>query len=143
MEKKYKKFGEIIIKKFRDENYANYLKSTEQARKITINEYYNLKRNENYDSNLQKIEDERFEFINSLSGTQKEQLDKLILKTLDDTAFNFLREIEEDFHFNESVGLIFKGKSIEDIYDEFLSGTFFGEYFLWINKFSKYGDFQY
>lgn len=143
MEEKYKKFGEIIIKKFRDENYANYLKSTEQARKITIKEYYNLKRNENYDSNLQKIEDERFEFINSLSDTQKEQLDKLILKTLDDTAFNFLREIEGDFHFNESIGLIFKGKSIEDIYDEFLSGTFFGEYFLWINKYSKYGDFQY
>ena len=143
MEKKYNDFGKAIIEKLRDENFSNYLKSTELARKITKEDYYNLERNKNYDSNLQKIDDERFEFINSLDDNQKEQLDRLILKTLDATAFNFLREVEESFHFNESIGLIFKGKSIEDIYDEFLSGTFFGEYFLWINKFSKYGEYQY
>ncbi|WP_428743085.1 hypothetical protein [Tenacibaculum sp.] len=143
MEKKYNDFGKIIIEKLRDENFFNYLKSIELARKITKEDYSNLERNKNYEPSLQKIDDERFEFINSLDDNQKEQLDKLILKTLDGTAFNFLREIEENFHFNESIGLIFKGKPIEDIYDEFLSGTFFGEYFLWVNKFSKYGEYQY
>ena len=143
MENNYNKFGEKIVEKLRDENYLNYLKNSESARKLTLKEYYDLPRNENYDKKLQKIDDDRFEFINSLNNKQKEQLDKLILKTLDETSFNFLREIEDSFHYNESIGLIYQGKSIDDIYNYFLSGTFFGEYFLWIEKFSKYGEYQY
>lgn len=143
MEKKHESLGKVIIKKLRDENYESYLDNNELARKITTKEYYKLPRNENYDKDLQKIEDERFEFINSLSDEQKKQLDRLILKVLDETSFNFLREIEENFHSKESIGLTYQGKSIEDIYNHFLSGTFFGEYFLWIEKFSKYDKYQY
>ncbi len=142
IQEKYNTFGKKLVKKLRDENYNSYLEQNKLAKKISLREYYNLPRNDEYDVKLQKIDDERFEFINSLNDKQKEQLDKLILKTLDETAFNFLREIEEDFFDNESIGLIFQGNSIEDIYNEFLSGTFFGEYFLWLDKFSKYGNYQ-
>ena len=141
-QKKHDDFGRKIVEKLRDENYDNYLNQADSARKISLKEYHDLPKNEEYDPNLKKIEDERFEFINGLSDKQKEQLDKLILQTLDATAFNFLREIEEGLHDNKSIGLTFQGSSIAEIYNEFLSGTFFGEYFLWLEKFSKHGEFQ-
>ncbi len=143
MKNKYESFGKTLVKKLRDENYNSYLKQTDLARKISLKEYFDLPRNEEYDPKLQKIDDERFEFINGLNDKQKEQLDKLILKMLDETAFNFLREIEESYHFKESICLVFEGNSVGSIYNEFLSGTFFGEYFLWINQFSEYGEYQY
>lgn len=142
-QKDYENFGKILVKKLRDENYSNYLKQSNSARSITLNEYYSLPKNSEYDPKLQKIDDDRFEFMNSLNDKQKEQLDKLILKTLDEASFNFLREVEESFYDNKSIGLTYKGNLVEDIYNEFLSGTFFGEYFIWINKFSKYGEYQY
>lgn len=61
---------------------------------------------------------------------------------LDNAAFNFLREIEENYIDNNSIGITFKEKEVENIYNQFLSGTFFGEYFLWLEKFSSYGKFQ-
>ena len=42
----------------------------------------------------------------------------------------------------DSIGLIYKGKEISSIYNEFLSGTFFGEYFLWAENYSLYGKVQ-
>jgi len=38
--------------------------------------------------------------------------------------------------------LTINGKKVENINTEFLSGTLFGEYFLWIEKNSKFGEFQ-
>ncbi len=143
VQKRHDDFGQKIVEKLRDENYSNYLKMADSIRKITLDDYNNLPKKEGYDPELQKIDDERFEFINGLSDQQKEQLDKLILMTLDATAFNFLREIEEGYFDNKSIGLLFQGGLLEEIYNEFLSGTFFGEYFLWIEKFSKYDKFQY
>jgi hypothetical protein len=78
-----------------------------------------------------------------LTDTQKEQLDRLILKILDETAFGFLREVEESELMNSrTIGFTYEGEDIEGIRDEFLSGTYFGEYFLWVKNFSKYGDVQ-
>jgi len=57
-------------------------------------------------------------------------------------AFNFLREIEEGLCSEKSIGFIFEEKPIGELYDEFLSGTFFGEYFLWLEKFSIHGAYQ-
>tara|TARA_R110001583_G_scaffold60219_13_gene179047 strand:- start:1335 stop:1772 length:438 start_codon:yes stop_codon:yes gene_type:complete len=143
IQNKYNEFGKKIVEKLRDENYKSYLKQNKLPREISLEEYYKLPRNNEYDPSLQKIDDERFEFINSLSNKQKAQLDKLILKTLDESAYNLLRTIEEDFFTKKSIGLTYEGKSLEEIYGEFLSGSFFGEYFLWIGKFSGYGGYQY
>ncbi len=143
IEGKYKKLGKILVEKLRDENFKNYLEQSNYAKSLSLKEYFDLPRNSEYDPELQKIDDERFEFLNSLNNKQTEQLDKLILKTLDESAFNFLREVEERLIDNKGLGLIFEGDSIEDVYEEFLSGTFFGEYFLWVTNYSKYGEYQY
>lgn len=142
MDNKNMDFAKKIVTKLRDEVYASYLSSSIEARNMSLKEYYELPRNVNYDKKLQKIDDDRFEFINGLSDFQKEQLDILILSILDQCAFNLLSEIEDDYHFEEGIGLTFKGKSLESIYDNLLSGTFFGEYFLWVEKFSEYGEYQ-
>jgi len=139
----YNKLGKILVKKLRDENYSNYIENINNAKSITREEYYKTPRNPNYDKEFQKIEDERFDFFCSLNDKQKEQLDKLILKMLDEVAFNILREIEEGHIMEDSISLTYNGKNIDEVYNEFLSGTFFGEYFLWIESFSKYGKFQY
>ena len=109
---------------------------------MTLEAYNNLPKNPNIDKNIQKNIDDNFKFLNSLNLFQKEQLNKLILKTLDETAFIFLREIEEGLIDDDSIGLIYKGKEISSIYNEFLSGTFFGEYFLWAENYSLYGKVQ-
>jgi len=81
--KKYEKFGRLIVSKLRDEVYSNYLEESTNTRLTSKVAYYKKDRNPNYDSDFQKTDDERFEFFNSLNENQKEQLDKLILKTID------------------------------------------------------------
>lgn len=139
---KYKKLGKILTQKLRDENYQAYLERKEYAKSISIEEYKQLPRNQNRDPEFQKLDDERFEFLNSLNSKQLETLDKLILNLIDDTAFNFLREIEENLNEKERIGMTIEGEKVETISSEFLSGTMFGEYFLWIEENSKYGKYQ-
>ncbi len=139
----YKNLGRTIVKKLRDENFQTYLDYKEYTSSMTLDDYKDLPKNPEYDSELQKLEDDRFNFFNSLDEQQKKQLDQLILSILDATAFNFLRTIEENQAGNEGIGLIFDKKDIRQIYFEFLSGTYYGEYFLWLKKFSKFGQYQY
>jgi hypothetical protein len=77
-----------------------------------------------------------------LNEEQLEILDRMMLNLIDNTAFNFLREVEENLDEDESIGLTINGVTVEEITQEFLSGTMFGEYFLWIEKNNKYGKFQ-
>ena len=135
-------FAKIIIKKLRDENFKCYLDLRNRASSMSLEEYYKLPRNPNYAPELQKIDDERFELLNSLSETQKRALDKLMLNSLDSSAFNFLREIEENLNEEKSVGLTINGEKIEEYTKQLLSGTLFGEYFIWCEKFSDFGEFQ-
>ncbi len=139
----YKEFGKILVDKLRDENFQTYLEYKEYTSTMTIDEYQESFKNPEYDPELQKLKDERFTFFKSLNDEQKEQLDKLVLSVIDATAFNFLREIEEKMSGENGLRLNFGSNGIDQIYSEFLSGTFFGEYFLWIEKFSKYGKYQY
>ncbi len=139
---KHIKLAKTLINKLRDENFSYYLESTEKAAKLSQEEYDNIEKNPDYDKELQKIDDERFYFLSSLDTKQKETLNKLILHIIDSTAFNFLREIEENHHFKNSIGLTINNTNLEDVYNEFLSGTFFGEYMLWIDEYSNYDGFQ-
>ena len=141
--KNYKELGEIIVKKLRDENFDYYIKNKDFGKSMSAKEYSELSKNPNLAPELQKLKDERFEFFNNLNEKQIETLNRLILNILDSTAFNFLREIEENLDYNESIGLTMNGEKVEEIIPEFLSGTLFGEYFLWIEKNSKFGGFQY
>ena len=138
--KDYKDLAEIIVSKFRDENFKNYLEYKEYCLQTSKEEFE--KRFENMAEDLALIEKERFEFYNSLSNKQRDTLDKLMLNSFDDTAFNVLREIEENLDEAESIGLTINGKPIEKIREEFWSGTCFGEYFMWLEQKSNYGKYQ-
>ena len=140
--KNHEELGEIIVQKLRDENFEQFLESSNYAKSISADAYYKLPRNPNYDPEQQKLDDDRFDFLNSLNEKQSEVLSKMILNILDSTAFNFLREIEENLDEDESIGLTINGDKVENISDELLSGTLFGEYFLWLEENSKYGKFQ-
>ncbi|NMH89628.1 hypothetical protein [Flavivirga algicola] len=140
--KDYKELGEIIVKKLRDENFKYYTKKRDFGKSMTANEYSELPRNPNLASDIQQLKDERFEFFNGMNDRQTEILNRLILNILDSTAFNFLREIEENLNDNENIGLTINGQKVENITTELLSGTLFGEYFLWVEKNSEFGEFQ-
>jgi hypothetical protein len=140
--KDYKEIGEIIVKKLRDENFEFYEKSRDYGKSMSTNEYSELPKNKNLLPEFQKLNDERFEFFNSLTKKQTETLNRIVLNILDSTAFNFLREVEENLDENESIGMTINGKNVENISSELLSGTLFGEYFLWVEKNSKFGEFQ-
>lgn len=138
--KEYKDLAKIIVSKFRDENFKNYLEYKEYCLQTSKDDFE--KRFENMAEDLALIEKERFEFYNSLSKKQSDSLDKLILNSFDDTAFNVLREIEENLNEAKSIGLTVNGQPIEKIRNEFWSGTCFGEYFLWLEQKSNYGKYQ-
>jgi hypothetical protein len=139
----YQSFGELIVKKLRDESFSNYEKLMNFCKKLNFEEYQESPKNPNIDDKLQANLDENIKLLCSLTDTQKEQLDRLILKILDETAFGFLREVEESELMNSrTIGFTYEGEDMEGIRDEFLSGTYFGEYFLWVKNFSKYGDVQ-
>ncbi|WP_269236813.1 hypothetical protein [Flavobacterium flavigenum] len=138
----YIELGEIVVKKMRDENFENYIKIRDYGKSMSIKQYSELPRNLNLAPEFQKLNDERFDFFNSLSEMQTETLNRIILNILDSSSFNFLREIEENLEENNSIGLTINGEKVENITTEFLSGTLFGEYFLWIEKNSKFGKFQ-
>ncbi len=138
--KDYKDLAEIIVSKFRDENFKDYLEQKEYCLQTSKEEFG--KRFENMAEDLAAIEKERFEFYNSLSTEQRDTLDKLILKSFDAAAFNVLREIEENLDEHKSIGLTINGKPVEQIINEFWSGTCFGEYFMWLEQKSKYGKYQ-
>ena len=141
--KRIDKFAEIVIKKLRDENYEFYLDNKKLSQSITLDEYKLKQKNPNYDPELQKTEDQRFEFLNSLNENQSNQLDKLILSISDSTTFNFLREVEENLFEDKSIGLTIENQKIEELTKELLSGTLFGEYFLWCEQKSKFGEYQF
>ena len=140
--KDYKELGEIIVKKLRDENFEYYKKNRDFGKSMSEKEYSELSKNPNLAPELQQLKDERFEFFNGLNEKQTETLNRLVLNILDSTAFNFLREIEENLDDNKNIGLTINGKKVENITSELLSGTLFGEYFLWTEKNSKFGEFQ-
>lgn len=138
----YNALGKILVQKLRDENYEYYLQMKEQAQSKTSEEYYNEPRNTNLDNVTQSLMDERFDLLNSLESKHIKTLDRLILNILDSTAFNMLREVEENLHEDKSLGLSINGEPVETLQMELLSGTLFGEYFLWLEKNSKHGEFQ-
>lgn len=140
--KNYHELGEIIVKKLRDENFERYAKNRDFGKSMTGKEYSELPRNPNLAPEFQELKDERFEFFNGLNERQTEILNRLVLNILDSTAFNLLREIEENLNRNKSLGITINGQEVEEITTEFLSGTLFGEYFLWTEKNSKFGEFQ-
>ena len=140
--KNYVELGEIIVKKMRDENFENYIRIRDYGNSMSLKQYSELPKNPNLAPELQKLSDERFEFFKSLNEMQTEILNRIILNILDSCSFNFLREIEENLEENNSIGLTINGEKVENITTEFLSGTLFGEYFLWTEKNSKFGEFQ-
>ena len=59
--KGYKEFGEIIVKKLRDENFENYVNNRDFGNSMSEKEYFELAINSNLAPELQQLKDERFE----------------------------------------------------------------------------------
>lgn len=139
--KEYNKLAKTVVHKFRDENFKMYKEYQTYCLK-TSNEKFYANINPNKAEEFKSNEKERFEFYSSLNESQLRILDKLILNILDHSAFNVLREVEENLETDEGIGLTVDGKPIENINHEFLSGTCFGEYFLWLENESEFGNYQ-
>ena len=67
---KYKKLGQILTQKLRDENYEVYLERKKYAKSMSIEEYKQLPINSNYAPEFQKLDDERFKALNSFNEEQ-------------------------------------------------------------------------
>lgn len=135
--KNYKDLASVVVRKFRDENFKNYLTFKNYCLETSKEDFQ--ARNAHSFSSFEK---ERYHLYNALTPEQNEALDRLVLNQLDSTAFNVLREIEENLDADTSIGLTINGNPIEKVTREFWSGTCFGEYFKWIEQESKFGEYQ-
>ena len=91
-----------------------------------------------------ELEEERQKLICGLNKSELEILDKLILNIIDNAAFTLLRGFQESMDEcvgTEKVELKIDGKKANEL--NLTSGSLFGDYFDWIQRFSKYGGFQY
>ena len=89
------------------------------------------------------LEKERQKLIRGLKKSEIAALDKLILNIVDNAAFTLLRGIQEsmdDCDGTENIELKIDGKKANEL--DLTSGSLFGDYFDWIQRFSRYGEFQ-
>lgn len=137
------KLGQFFVQEMRDEHFKSFKQQVDWARTMTLEEYHAIDKNPDMDPGLQKTEDHRMELYISLNEEQLHQVEKLVLSTIDNNNFAFLRAAEEAKIENKGLGLQFDGVSSDDFSDELLSGTLFGEYFDWVERFSEFGSFEY
>jgi|GEM_PF-2477972 len=134
------KFGRTITRIFRSDNYESYLTERNYHRSQGVEELRN-KLSPHLDSATKNLMLQKSTFYNSLTIEQIQVLDKLVLGILDNTAFNVMRALDEN-NINES-GI---SLTIDNVYVRELpligNGNLSGEYFDWVERFSKYGEFQ-
>jgi hypothetical protein len=133
-------FGRVVVQYFRDEIYRPFVDEKERIIEMGYNNYMN-KLNPHIADDLKSLMAERAELFCNLTKEQNQVLDKLILNIIDSTSFNVLRALDENNE--EKSGIVLK---INDINVTKLpligNGNLSGEYFDWVERFSKYGNFQ-
>tara|TARA_R110000764_G_scaffold232047_1_gene324026 strand:- start:55 stop:894 length:840 start_codon:yes stop_codon:yes gene_type:complete len=129
------RLGKFIIHQMRDEAILLYESHKQNAKTKSLNS--------NQTKEFLDLEKERQKLIRGLKKSEIAALDKLILNIVDNAAFTLLRGIQEsmdDCDGTENVELKIDGKKANEL--DLTSGSLFGDYFDWIQRFSRYGEFQ-
>lgn len=133
-------FGRTITRLFRNEIFENYLSEKENYR-ITDIEYFKNNLNPNFDELTKKTMLEKAIFYSTLTEDQLNTLDKIILGQIDNTAFNVLRGLDENKEEESGILLTVDHLDVR-LLPLIGNGNLSGEYFDWVERFSKYGKFQ-
>ena len=134
-------FGRAVVKFFREEpmefHESNMKRYTEKSvKEITANIP------EHWTEELRNKEIESAQFFNSLNLSQKEYLNRYVKKMIDFTSFIVMRAIDENTGFKDSdVNIEIRGIEAKEL-PLIGNGNLSGEYFDWIERFSKYGEYE-
>ena len=134
-------FGRAIVKFFREEplefhesNLKRYTEKPIQEFISTIPDYLTEEK--------KKKEIESAQFFNSLNLAQRSFLNQYLKKMLDFTSFNVMRAIDENTGLEDSdVNIEIRGIKATEL-PLIGDGNLSGEYFDWIDRFSKYGEYE-
>ena len=133
-------FGRTITRLFRNEIFENYLTEKNYYRNIKIEEFKkNI--NPNFDEQTRNLMLEKSVFYCSLTNEQIQTLDKIILGQLDSTAFNVMRSLDENNEEQTRIKLTINNLDARQL-PLIGNGNLSGEYFDWVERFSKYGEYQ-
>ena len=132
-------FGRAIVEIFRETQYDSFLEQKEYILKVGYDKYV-ASINPNISMDLKTPMIERASFFASLTDEQNKILNKLVLSILDSTAFNVMRAIEENNSEITDFSVLVGNKNVTKL--PLIGGSLFGEYFDWVKRFSKYGEFQ-
>lgn len=124
------RLGKYIVRNLREEPFELY-----RSYKLNAVNYIQ--------ASAEKLEGERLELLRNLSSSQIAVLDKLVLNLLDSSSFFLLRSLQESMdgcNGTENVSLNIDGTKANEL--DLSSGSLFGDYFEWLEKFSKYGKYQ-
>lgn len=130
------RLGKFLVNALREEPLAIYYALKENALQNNIPEHFN--------EELKQERIKNYDLIQTLNSNQLAQLDKLIKSIIDHTAFSVLRETQEamdECNGKERIKLMIEDKRATDLI--LLSGSLFGEYLLWTEKFSKHGEVKF
>lgn len=130
-------FGRAVTKIFRNDIFEDYILERDRYK----NPNFISTINPNLDESLKSIIIEKANFYTSLSDEQIEVLNKIILGTIDNIAFNVLRALDENDIDESGILLTVENKDVRDL-PMIGNGNLSGEYFDWIDRFSKYGKYQ-
>ena len=136
---KTENFGRAVVEAFREAQYDTFLEQKEHILKVGYNKYV-ADINPNISTDLKALMIERALFFTSLTDEQNKILDKIILNMLDFTAFNVMRTIEENNSGITDFSVLVDNQDATKL--PLIGGSLFGEYFDWVERFSKYGEFQ-
>jgi hypothetical protein len=133
-------FGRTITRLFRNEIFETYLKEKDYYKKIEIEEF-KININPNFDEQTRNLMLEKSAFYLSLTKEQIQTLDKIILGQLDSTAFNVMRSLDENNEEQTKIKLTVNNLDARQL-PLIGNGNLSGEYFDWVERFSKFGEYQ-
>ena len=132
-------FGRTIVEIFRESQYDMFLEQKKHIIKVGYDKYV-ADINPNICIDLKALMIERAALFASLTEEQNKILDRLILNLLDSTVFNVMRAVEENNSEITGFSVLINNKDVTKL--PLIGGSLFGEYFDWVERFSKYGKFQ-
>ncbi len=134
------KFGRTVTKLFRNDIFEGYLSTKNHYRSIDI-EAYKKSYNPNGDDETRNLTFEIATFYSSLTSEQAQTLDKIMLGNIDNVAFNVMSGLDGNNKEETGISLTIDNLDVRDL-PLIGNGNLSGEYFDWVERFSKYGGFQ-
>ncbi|MCE3229498.1 MAG: hypothetical protein K0S32_4049 [Bacteroidetes bacterium] len=134
------KFGREVVRLIREEQFDSYLEHKNHILKTGYQKFVK-DLNPNRDKFYNDLEIERAKLFCDLSKEQHEVLNRIVLNILDSVAFNVMRALDENNVEDSGMSLKIDGIEARDI-EMIGNGNLSGEYFDWVERFSKHGEFQ-